>query len=247
MDSPVCVAFTDFESGFKPQNHILGLILKERLGAVFVDDLARADLLIYSIFGNAARSFKGPRLFYTEEPVLPRWKEGCYSLTSLRDGTLSGDRHFRFPAWLNADYIRRTGHIEQYSSVPGDILNRHEKFCNFVYSGGEFREAVRFLETLSQYKYVDSSGQLLNNTGMIVKDKVEFCSRYKFTIAFENYASPGYITQKLTDAFAAGSLPVYWGAPDACREFNPGRFINARDFRNHAAVSYTHLTLPTKA
>ena len=47
MDSPVCVAFTDFESGFKPQNHILGLILKERLGAVFVDDLARADLLIY--------------------------------------------------------------------------------------------------------------------------------------------------------------------------------------------------------
>ncbi len=236
MDSPVCVAFTDFESGFKPQNHILGLILKERLGAVFVDDLARADLLIYSIFGNAARSFKGPRLFYTEEPVLPRWKEGCYSLTSLRDGTLSGDRHFRFPAWLNADYIRRTGHIEQYSSVPGDILNRHEKFCNFVYSGGEFREAIRFLETLSQYKYVDSSGQLLNNTGMIVKDKVEFCSRYKFTIAFENYASPGYITQKLTDAFAAGSLPVYWGAPDACREFNPGRFINARDFRNHAEL-----------
>ena len=149
MDSPVCIAFTDFESGFKPQNHILGLILKERLGAVFVDDLARADLLIYSIFGNAARSFKGPRLFYTEEPVLPRWKEGCYSLTSLRDGTLSGDRHFRFPAWLNADYIRRTGHIEQYSSVPGDILNRHEKFCNFVYSGGEFREAIRFLETLS--------------------------------------------------------------------------------------------------
>ena len=71
---------------------------------------------------------------------------------------------------------------------------------------------------------------------MIVKDKVEFCSRYKFTIAFENYASPGYITQKLTDAFAAGSLPFYWGAPDACREFNPGRFINARDFRNHAEL-----------
>ena len=77
MDSPVCIAFTDFESGFKPQNHILGLILKERLGAVFVDDLARADLLIYSIFGNAARSFKGPRLFYTEEPVLP--------VTNLKD------------------------------------------------------------------------------------------------------------------------------------------------------------------
>ena len=127
------IAFTDFESGFKPQNHILGLILKERLGAVFVDDLARADLLIYSIFGNAARYFKGPRLFYTEEPVLPRWKEGCYSLTSLRDGTLSGDRHFRFPAWLNADYIRRTGHIEQYSSVPGDIVNRHEKSLRYPY------------------------------------------------------------------------------------------------------------------
>lgn len=126
MDSPARIAFTDFESGFKPQNHILGLILKERLGAVFVDDLASADLLIYSIFGNAAHSFKGPRLFYTEEPVLPRWRKGSYSLTSLRDGTLSGGRHFRFPAWLNTGYIRRTGHIEQYSSVPGDIVNRHE-------------------------------------------------------------------------------------------------------------------------
>lgn len=60
------------------------------------------------------------------------------------------------------------------SSIPGENSGR----------------PVRFLETLSQYKYVDSSGQLLNNTGMIVKDKVEFCSRYKFTIAFENYASP---------------------------------------------------------
>lgn len=236
MNSPVRIAFAGFKAGFKPEHHILGLILKERLGSVFVENVACADLLIYSIFENGARSFEGPRLFYTEEPVWPRWEECHYAMTCLRGGGLSGDRHFRFPAWLNAGYIRSTGHIEQYSSVPGDMVNRHEKFCNFVYSGGEFREAVRFLEALSQYKYIDSSGQLLNNTGTVVKDKVEFCSRYKFTIAFENDASPGYVTQQLTDAFAAGSLPVYWGAPDVCREFNPRRFINARDFRNHAEL-----------
>lgn len=236
MNSPVRIAFAGFKSGFNPEHHILGLILKERLGAVFVDDASCADLLINSIFGNDPCSFEGPRLFYTEEPVPTPWKECHYAMTCLREGVLPADRHFRFPAWLNAGYIRSTGHIEQYSSTPGNLLHRHEKFCNFVYSEGEFREAVHFLKALSQYKYVDSSGQLLNNTGTVVKDKVEFCSRYKFTIAFENYASPGYVTQQLTDAFAAGSLPVYWGAPDVCREFNSGRFINARDFRNHAEL-----------
>lgn len=236
MNFPIHIAFTGFRPKFKPENHVLGLILKERLGAVFVDDAVRADLLIYSTFGNASPSFEGPRLFYTEEPVLPRGENCDYFVTSLRDGTSFGDRHFRLPVWLNTGYIRKTGRIEQYSTVPRDILDRHEKFCNFVYSDGEFREAVRFLETLSRYRYVDSSGQLLNNTGIAVKDKVEFCSRYKFTIAFENHASPGYVTEKLTDAFAAGSLPVYWGAPDVCRDFNSGRFINARDFRNQAEL-----------
>ena len=33
--------------------------------------------------------------------------------------------------------------------------------------------------------------------------------------AYENSAAPGYATEKLFQVLAEGSVPVYWGAPDA--------------------------------
>lgn len=39
------------------------------------------------------------------------------------------------------------------------------------------------------------------------------CHRYKFCIAMENSISPGYVTEKVFDALAAGCVPVYFGSP----------------------------------
>jgi hypothetical protein len=45
-------------------------------------------------------------------------------------------------------------------------------------------------------------------------DKIAVASRYRFALVMENQRQPGYITEKLLDAFAAGAVPIYWGAPD---------------------------------
>lgn len=50
-------------------------------------------------------------------------------------------------------------------------------------------------------------------------------SEFRFVIAMENVKSPGYITEKILDAFMAGSIPVYYGTSEIFDIFNPKAFI----------------------
>lgn len=68
-------------------------------------------------------------------------------------------------------------------------------------------------------------------------DKVEWYKGYRFAIAFENTRVPGYVSEKIMHAFAAGAVPIYWGAPDVTRYFNPRAFINAADFSSHEELA----------
>ena len=44
--------------------------------------------------------------------------------------------------------------------------------------------------------------------------KMAMCKSYLFTIAIENSLSFDYVTEKLWQPLAAGSVPIYWGAPN---------------------------------
>ena len=92
------------------------------------------------------------------------------------------------------------------------------------------RSDKKLFEELSKYKKVDSGGRWMNNIGAPVTDKLEFEKRHKFSIACENSAHPGYTTEKLVQAFAARTVPIYWGDPWVGKVFNTQSFINASDF-----------------
>lgn len=47
-----------------------------------------------------------------------------------------------------------------------------------------------------------------------VSSKVDLLRRYRFCLVMENQRQNGYITEKLFDCFPAGTVPIYWGAPD---------------------------------
>lgn len=66
------------------------------------------------------------------------------------------------------------------------------------------------------------------------KQKLATLKNYRFGICFENtHTTPGYITEKIFDYFAAGCVPVYWG-PDNVAEFIPeGCFIDYRQFESN--------------
>jgi hypothetical protein len=46
-----------------------------------------------------------------------------------------------------------------------------------------------------------------------IPDKLEALRDYRFTIVVENCRRDFYFTEKLIDAFATGTIPIYWGCP----------------------------------
>ena len=110
-----------------------------------------------------------------------------------------------------------------------ELLNR--KFCSFVVSNAAFGDPMRkrFFERLSKYKKVDSGGRWMNNVGGSVKDKLAFCRGYKFNIAFENSAYPGYTTEKIMEAYAAETVPIYYGNPTIETDFRPESMVRVKD------------------
>lgn len=69
------------------------------------------------------------------------------------------------------------------------------------------------------------------------ENKHDLLGQYKFTIAFENTAYPGYVTEKIIDAMVAGSVPIYLGAPDIGDHVPQNTFIDASAFPNPLALA----------
>jgi len=64
-----------------------------------------------------------------------------------------------------------------------------------------------------------------------IKKKLEVLSQYRFSICYENNSGmPGYISEKIFDCFAAGCLPVYWGAPNIASHIPEECFLDKRNF-----------------
>ena len=63
--------------------------------------------------------------------------------------------------------------------------------------------------------------------------KLELLGRYRFNIAYENCLNDvGYISEKIFDAFLAGTVPVYLGN-QRIQEFVPAEsFVDAREFQS---------------
>nr|WP_272916661.1 glycosyltransferase family 10 [Helicobacter saguini] len=103
--------------------------------------------------------------------------------------------------------------VNKHLSETKDIKFK-TKFCGYMVSNvwhpfTDTREEV--FKALNEYKKVDSGGKHANNIGFAIKNKIEWLKDYKFNLCFENSSYPGYLTEKLFDAFAAGCVPIYWG------------------------------------
>ena len=64
-----------------------------------------------------------------------------------------------------------------------------------------------------------------------IDDKIAVMKHYKFVICYENtQQAPGYITEKIFDCFAAGTIPIYWGASNIEEYIPADCFIDRRRF-----------------
>jgi hypothetical protein len=68
---------------------------------------------------------------------------------------------------------------------------------------------------------------------------VKAYSNYKFVFALENKDTPGYVTEKIMNAFHSGAIPIYWGTSYVKNLFNHKAFIYVNDFPSlEACVGY---------
>lgn len=66
--------------------------------------------------------------------------------------------------------------------------------------------------------------------------KSETFSQYRFALCFENSKLKGWITEKMFDCFFAGTIPVYWGAPEILDWVPAECFVDMRDFTDYGEL-----------
>lgn len=90
-----------------------------------------------------------------------------------------------------------------------------------------FGHSLRHMLAEKWKSNVDLYGGVLGSSrvGKTTWDKLDALKDYRFSIVIENDKYETYYTEKLTDCFATGTIPIYWGAPDIGNIFNSDGII----------------------
>lgn len=183
----------------------------------------------------------GPfRIWLTGENLRPPY--GPWNATLSFDADSPGQRNAYFPLWwqmfpelLGMDSEARPGIVQVSRFRPLDTFlesrdgtaGERERFVCAVISHPE-PTRLRAIAALSEIGEVDVFGRV---TGQAVTDKDDIFRQYKFVLCFESDAYPGYVTEKVFDAWGSGAIPLWWGL-DRESFLNPDAFLNLADHRN---------------
>lgn len=198
----------------------------------------KPDYVLCSVFGNQYTKYEGIRILYSAENLCPDFNIFDYAIGF--EQLEFGDRYIRIPNWImNLKYEQIVEEMKKKHINADELFQMKKNFCSFVYSNSNAHEYRRkIFEAISCYKKVSSGGKYLNNIGGPVVSKKEFERIHKFSIVCENSSHIGYTTEKLVEAFAAGTIPIYWGDPWVTKVFNEKAFINIMDYGSIEEVIY---------
>jgi len=232
MSNTKKIAFVGFWPGFNQENNFLINPIREKYH-VEVVRAKEADYVFYSMHSDEHLFVSDDKIkiYYTQENIVPDFNLCDYAIGF--EYMNFGDRFLRIPGYMDDAFVPDIKLAEKKTEFPEDFSVAKDKpdFCSYTISNPNRASELFFelCEKLGQYKKVDSGGRWRNNVGGPVKDKLAFDRTHKFSIAFENTAHPGYTTEKIAQAFAAQTVPIYWGDSTIVKQFNPKAFINVTD------------------
>jgi Glycosyltransferase family 10 (fucosyltransferase) C-term len=138
---------------------------------------------------------------------------------------------YRLEADICASYVtNKPRTIERFRSrVSGGAERRTDAMMAvFISNCGARSGRLRYLDELQRHGVtVHSYGACRHNRDSARNErnhvaKLALLRDYKFYFAAENTRCASYVTEKIYDAFAAGAVPVYLGAPNI-RQYLPGK------------------------
>ena len=222
------------------QNTICYWLKKNGYDVQETDD---ADYIICDVLGKYQYEYcKYPqvRIFESGENVTPDFNLVDYAIS--RYPIQFGDRNFYYPGCtMSGRYWHAL--VTKDRNYPAEFLKEKPYFANLI-SGHDSEHNYRsiFFEKMNAYKRVESAGKLLYNmpdgthVNWLDDSKTNFQRKCKFTICFESTAHEGFITEKITDAFFADTIPIYYGSSTITEIFNKDAFINVSDYDSFDAV-----------
>ena len=215
----------DFWPAFELSRFDVHKILIEKYDVILSE---KPDYVIFGEFGGEnfgiENKFDCIKLFLTIENRGPNFENTDYAIGIHY--IENGDRYFRKPT--ETHQLTAIHSVYNVTQVKGIDIKK-KKFCAWVVSNGSGSARNLFYDKLSKYKVVDSGGSFRNNVGGPVGDKLEFLKDYKFSICFENSKTDGYISEKLSDAFEAGTIPIYYGDDTVLELLNNRSYIHVKD------------------
>ena len=246
----VRITYRHFWKRFSPEHFYLDKLLRDNSSGRFVVDSVYPGF-ISKLTQRIGRRFRfisrvkmpnhdvspeyqnKKKIWWTGENVRPP-TDGQYSIFVSFDQDSYSGKNVTFPLiWdtiLYPDlyFLSRVGiaNLDADSLLQPRLPNKATEFCcTFINNPEPFR--LRGIDELSKHGKVDIFGSHTRNS---VKSKIEVATRYKFVMCFENDLFPGYITEKLLDAYLCGAVPLYWGDLGNEPHINRRAFINAKDF-----------------
>ena len=139
-------------------------------------------------------------------------------------------------------YLPRASWWEAARHAP--ITPRPERAPAVHFQSSSFNKSGRdkFIAELSRHIAVDCYGRYRPNREITGPDlgrqtKLETIGRYRFCLALENSVAPDYVTEKMFDPLAAGTVPIYLGAPNAAEFVPDNSYIDAASFKAPAELA----------
>jgi hypothetical protein len=176
------------------------------------------------------------RVWYTGENIRPPYGGAYDAFISFDQDDYNGKNTY-FPLLYSTVLFDSPENVSRRGIPVGDphsltrernqSVNKTKFACVFI--GNPEPTRLRAVEELQLFGNVDVFGPTVGNR---VPSKFPLAKDYKFMLCFENDLFPGYITEKLLDAYLCGTVPLYWGDLGRDPLVNPRAFINLKDFKS---------------
>jgi hypothetical protein len=173
-------------------------------------------------------------------------KEIFYALSDKNDGKLKFgwllESRLIVPGLIDAVIANKDALLETFESIfthNQRLLELDEKFkwCpayGTYVDDPKIYDKTKLTSMITSNKTMTRNHHLRNHLASVWKDKLDLYGRgyseidkkeeglaeYMFSVAIENDCYKTYFTEKITDCFAVGTIPVYLGAPDIDNHFN---------------------------
>ena len=238
--------YLDFWPKFNPKDFFLSEVLELYPG--------KDPLIVVSVFPSLLKIFIGKiqrrlfgvgkvsqkkatrlrkKIWWTGEDKRPPFREGYDLFVSFDQDDLS-QKNVYFPLFYSellfpnhGSFQRLGGPIPEAISLtrPRARTPTSRFACAFMNNPEPTR--LRAVEHLAKYGKVEVFGKISSTPNT---QKIPNAEGAKFVLCFENNLFPGYITEKLLDAYLCGAVPLYWGDLGNEPHINRKAFINAKDF-----------------